>query len=71
MRGGYPLNADHILGVLYFHGRKRFRCLVMLDAFLLKGSFDGDGGVARGRDETETGMEQGMWVYMAAAVGAG
>lgn len=23
------------------------------------------------RDKTETGMEPGMWVYMAAAVGAG
>lgn len=20
MRGGYPLNADHIMGMLYFHG---------------------------------------------------
>lgn len=48
MRDGDPLNADHILGLLYFHGQKnpqRFRCLVMLDAFPLKGSFDGDGGV--------------------------
>lgn len=42
----------------------------MLEAFPLKGSFDGDGGV-RGRDKTETAMEQGMWVYMAAVVGAG
>lgn len=50
MRGGYPLNADHIMGVLYFHGeekrkKKCFRCLVMLGAFPLKGSFDGGGGV--------------------------
>lgn len=44
-RDGYPLNAHHILGVLYFHGRKRFQCLVMLDAFPLKESFDRDGGV--------------------------
>lgn len=28
-------------------------------------------GCGRRRDKTETGMEQGMWVYMAAAVGAG
>lgn len=21
MRGGYPLNADHIMGVQYFHGK--------------------------------------------------
>lgn len=62
-------------GVLYFHGRKRFLCLVMLDAFPLKRSFDGDSGVLCGGvgvgDKTETGMEQEMWVYMAAAVGAG
>lgn len=45
MRGGYPLNADHILGVLHFHGRKHFRCPVMLDAFALKGSFGGGGEV--------------------------
>lgn len=23
IRGGYPPNADHILGVLYFHGKKK------------------------------------------------
>lgn len=23
MRGGYPLNADHIMGVLYFHGEEK------------------------------------------------
>lgn len=61
-------------------------CLVILGAFLLKGGFDGDEGVClcgRERGElvvvvvggvkTETGMEQGTWVYMAAAaaVGAG
>lgn len=48
MRGGNPLNAYHILALLYVHERKKkhgFRCLVMLDAFPLKGSFDGDGGV--------------------------
>jgi len=39
----------------------------MLDALPLKRS-DGEGGVG---DKTETGMKQGMWVYMAAAVGAG
>lgn len=50
-----------------------------LDALPSKGSFDGDGGACEGargwvwgvkRVTTETGMEQGMWVYMAAAVGA-
>lgn len=29
----------------YFHGKNGFGCFVMLDAFPLKGSFDGDGGV--------------------------
>lgn len=45
----------------------------MLDAFPLKRGFDGEGGVRvwGGGDKTETGMEQEMWVYMAAAVGAG
>lgn len=43
MRGGYPLNADHIMGVLYLK-KKCFRCLVMLGAFPLNRSFDGPGG---------------------------
>lgn len=48
--GGVTVRGDErgmiqCTGVLYFHEKKRFLCLVMLDANPLKRSFDGDGGV--------------------------
>lgn len=69
MQTGCSLNADHIWGRLYFYGGKRFQSLQMLDAFPLKERLRMEG--YRGRDKTEAGMEQGMWVYMVAVVGAG
>lgn len=41
----------------------------MLDAYPLKESFAGDGGVSWGRDKTEARMELEMWVYMVVRMG--
>lgn len=60
------MNADHAEGCATLSGEKQQEkkkcspCLVILDAFLLKGSFDGDEGVCLcGRERGELVVARG------------
>lgn len=68
MPDGYLLNADHILVVLYYHG-KTFSMPCDVGRLPIKGKLCwGWSGVGR-RDKTKARMEQEMWVYMVVVVG--